>query len=504
MNNMFTCNYYPAGNWGGEYPYTAGSTCSGCSNGCSSNTYTPQSGTPAPTTWDLSGLCIDGSTDDNSGGNSTPSPVTPVATPTPVSSGDDSGDCMDISGITTTSLNGQYSSADSGAGIKWQSDDYYLERKTYGSNSYWGFYLHSGSSPDWSSYPYCYGEDLTNCIWSSNAGAPTISSATCSDDESSSGGSTVVTPSPVTSISNDPCVSIDNWSTTPWGGGFDAGQWDYYDDYEGYNAYKWSNGEYYMYVMSYYKWYTISPSLGAMSGLKGWCGSSAGTHIDVLDCDGVWSSGSNVIFSDCNNGTFVFTPCLDDAADFVHFSKDDGTMSFELHSEMGCFNNEPVWEHATSDETMWYIHFESANGVWQVTMDYVGGSPVYECDSNELADCVEGSWMELYTPDTEGCTAVNATNTPCVATAVRELETARVDLAFENTADDTGGVSTVVVVVIVILVLTVCAVVGYVCWKRSRRMKGEFEFKDEPAGITMKDTGDVQGATIDMGTDDEN
>jgi len=259
-----------------------------------------------------------------------------------------------------------------------------------------------------------------------------------------------------------------------------------------------------MYSMNYYNWYTISQSLGSLNGLRGWCSSGTrGVHLDILECDGKWSNGANVIFSDCDAAGFVFEPCLDDAADSVHFTLDDGTMTFALHSEVGCFNNQPVWKHSGTSE--WYLHFDDASGVWKVTMDYVSGTSVYECISDDLAECGEGSWVELYTPETGDCTAVNATYTPCTATAVRELETARVDLEFaENTSEDAGGMKAGVVVVIVLLVLVVLCIGYIVWWKRSKRMGGEFEFKEEPTAIDMRTTGDVQGSTIDMGTDEEN
>jgi len=508
MNNMFTCNYYPPGNYGGQYAYTAGSTCSDCSGGCSTNQYTPQSGTPGTTPWNLAGLCTDGSTDDDTGGN----PVT-TASVASGDSGDDSGsggsgsgDCLLISGMADSSFNGEYCH-DSGVTQLYQSGTYYLEMIVYGSNSYWGFYRKTASSPDWSN-PYCSGSTVTSCSWTASSGGPSVRTKTCSSSTVCDGGSSnPVSPDPGSS-SGDPCVVIDGWSSTSWGGNFDDGQWEYISEYEGYNAYKWSEGTWYLYAMPYYKYYTISQTLGAMQGLKGWCSSGTmGTNLDVLDCDGVWMNAANVIFSDCDSAQFVFEPCLDDAADFVHFTLDDGTMSFELHSEVGCFNNEPVWKHTASDDVEWFIHFDSANGAWLVTMHYVQDTTVYQCISDDLAECGEGSWVELFTPETDDCTAVNASYTPCSAMGVRELETARVDLAFDETTsdDEAGGLSAGVIVVIVLLVLMVLCVGWLVWWKRSKRMGGEFEFKEEPTGIGMETTaGDVQGGTVDMESDEEN
>jgi len=283
------------------------------------------------------------------------------------------------------------------------------------------------------------------------------------------------------------------------------GQWNYHSDYEGNKAYKWSEGDYYLYTLSGYKWYTISQSIGGWSSLKGWCGSTYGENIDVLDCDGVWYSASNVIFRDCNDAGYVFEPCLDDAADYVHFQLDaDSLMSFDLHSEMGCFNNEPVWKHTTSLNEDWFLHFDSQYGVWSITTEWVEGTSIYQCTSDDLAECVEGSWIELYTPDTAGCTAVNATNTPCSATAARELTAARVDLAFnEESGDDSQGLSGAVIGVIVVLALILVAVAGILLWKRSKRMKGQhgFEDKTDTVGINAADTA---GDAVDVGTDEEN
>jgi len=517
MNNMFVCNYYPPGNWGGEYPYSSGTTCADCADGCSSETYIPQSGTPAPTSWDLSGLCTDG-TDSGSGGGSaatpspvdsaqTPSPVDPSpvvtpspvdATPSPVAS---TISCLSFSGFSDSTINGEYAAADS-AGVLFKSSTHYLERITYGANNYWGFYLLSGSSPQWSSFPYCYGDEITSCSWTETpvlstdcSSTPTIPTVTTTETpESGDGGGSV----------GEKCVVITGWDGTRWGGGFDDGQWEYHSDYEGNAAYEWSEGGYYLYTMSYYKWYTIGPSIGAMSGLKGWCGNDVGTTIDVLECDGVWTKASNVIFSDCNAEAFVFEPCLDDAADVVHFSNDDETMSFELNSEFGCFHNEPVWKHTADDDTVFYIHFESEYGVWEITVEYVENTAVYQCQSDVLADCGEGSWVELYSPDSD-CTAVGADETPCVATAVRELETARVDLEYTDNSGSDGGNGVVVAVVVAVLVLIVVGVVGLCWWQRHRRMKGHagtFDFEPKETAVTATD---VQGDTVDVGgTDEEN
>merc|ERR1739842_210623 len=97
----------------------------------------------------------------------------------------------------------------------------------------------------------------------------------------------------------------------------------------------------------------------------------------------------------------------------------------------------------------------------------------------------------------------NATSTPCVATAVRELNTARVDLAFNESNDDSQGLSGVAIGAIVVLALIFVAVAGVLLWKRNNRMKGQhgFEDKTDTVGINSADTA---GDAVDVGTDEEN
>jgi len=99
MGLLFTCNYYPAGNVGGQYPYSSGTACDDCSAGCSSETHTPQSGTPSPTSWDLSGLCTD--TTPTAVGTPSPTTSTPTTSTPTSSAGED-----DTPSPTTTALTG--------------------------------------------------------------------------------------------------------------------------------------------------------------------------------------------------------------------------------------------------------------------------------------------------------------------------------------------------------------------------------------------------------------
>merc|ERR1712083_368880 len=101
------------------------------------------------------------------------------------------------------------------------------------------------------------------------------------------------------------------------------------------------------------------------------------------------------------------------------------------------------------------------------------------------------------------CTAVNATGTPCAATAVRELNAARVDLAFnEESNDDSQGLSGVAIGVIVVLVLILVAVAAVLLWKRNNRMKGQHGFEDKTGTVGIN-AADTAGDAVDVGTDDE-
>jgi len=550
---MLTCNYWPGGNIGGRYPYLTSGGCPAGTTMSTSDLYTDQDNQ----IYDLSGLCVDDS--DVSGGGDVetpeptrptpaptrptpaptsptpapatspvnPSPTRPTPTPTrptpsptpppvdsPVDDNSNGCPCYQFSGGAQSSINGQYSPVDDTCTSYVSASGMYFTSRTYGSGTFWGFATRAGTTPDWNTYEYCWAQnprDPTSCSFDNGRASDVAcgNNGNTGTDDGDSDTNTGDDNSDNTGHEASGCVVLDGWELTRWGGGFEQGQFvktgETYpggeNEQDGYAVYKWSEGEYYLYVMPGYLWYTLSPEVGLLRKLKGWCGVDYGQHTDILDCDGVWGSASNVMFRDCNADTFVFEPCLDGAAQLVRFLEDEDRvneyMEFALLQEAGCWNNEPVWQHTTDDDELYFMHRDVELGSWQITMELVEGDIVYQCFEDTLSECTAGTWNEFETTEVGNFTTI----------AVREMESATVEVG--SSAEESEGLSTVddlAIVLVVLLVLVVGCVVALL-WCRRNRVKGDVSFDArEMGGVakTSKVATDEVGDTVDVGTDEEN
>jgi len=466
IKNLFTCNYYPAGNYP-THPYESGSTGSDCPDThptvLSQDAYTDQDGN----LYDLSGLCVS-STD--------------TGTSTGTDTGTDTGTSDDDNCCPTGTSSNSACSASSSClnSVCIDSED-----------------------------PWC-------C----NSGWDGICDKIC-ERLACTDGDTAPAPTVPPTAEDGECVKITGWSTTGKEMWFDSGTWTVYaaqPEENGYPVYKWSEGEFYMYTLDSYYWYTISPTIGAFIYADyGYCNSGAakGVNTPITQCDGKWTAGSAVNFYECGAEPLILSACLDDAAEYVRFllDADDESeyMQFALHSEVGCFgdSDEPVWMHTTDDATLYYLHRDANLRAWQITSDLIEGSSVYQCFEDNIEDCTAGTWVEFYSP---------ATSTAGTGAAVRTLDTATVEVIVTaaDGAEDEGvtaadgaedeGLSVVDDLAIVLVVLLIVAVVGVVVllWCRRSRAKGAvtFEPNDQEMGGAAQTTM-VGGDTVDVGTDEE-
>jgi len=315
--------------------------------------------------------------------------------------------------------------------------------------------------------------------WCCNSGwdatCTSLASDLCDSDTSSNGGG-----------DDTPCIVVDGWGDSKYGQNidFDYGQWIQDSntpiDDNGYIVYKHTLSDFYLYTLPDFKEYTFSETVNEKVWPKGWCGA---TTDDVTDCSGLWWQASNIKFYNCGEQPFIAEPCFDDAAELVRFLLDedevDEYMQFDLHSDVGCWNEEPVWlledENEGENATLHFLHYNvgAARGVgaWQITADYVEGDVVYWCDEEALSDCTAGTWKEL--------------NVSYIAAGVNldenVLATATVTLGAS--ADDGAGLSETDDVAIALVALLVVGVVGVVAllWCRARRNKGQVEVGFEDA-----------------------
>merc|ERR1719295_753501 len=523
MKNVFTCNYYPAGNYNTQ-PYEPGSTGSNCPsdypNVFNSDPYTDQDGEH----YDLSGLCSADPGSNTGTGSSDPDPTeeptaapvddidsTTTTTPSPVDApvddpATDSGDCacFTISGATTNSaVDGTYTATDSTCS-KYQSDSgIYLEQKCYSNGCFWGFYPSTSTSPQWNTYGYCYASDSStapaSCTsWNNGANVVEGCDGTSDDDNDNDNNDDVT-------VSDGECIEISGWGTTGWGTFGGTSQWQLYSaepEYNGYPVYKWTQGDWFMYVMNYHDKYTISPSIGAFQNLKGWCDQAS---TPITQCDGVWSNGAGVSFYECGGQPFIIDACLDDAAEYVRFLLDGDDeseyMQFALHEEVGCWgdSDEPVWMHLDEvANATYYLHRDA--DAWRITQHFIEGSIVYECfgGSHNIEDCTAGTWNEHY----------SLTNsTVGVVRGVRVLDTATVEVsASAVAAEEEEGLSPIDDVAIVLVVLLIVGVAGVVAllWCRRRNSnKGAVTFDAQDQVMGAAQTTHTVGDTVDVGTDEE-
>eukprot|EP01084_Bolivina_argentea_P277556 473888_1 len=532
MKNMFTCNYFPAGNCHGCYgkkgPYVTGEPCSDC-----------PSDLPSCTTGTNAGLCTDGGSNpsptpqpvtaptpppvrsptnnpataptDNNNPTTTPSPTTTTTrtptrqttTPPPT----EPSNCLQISGFggDLASLNGLWR-AD---GSDWKKGVFTLTHYS----GYNGFYGSGQSNPDWQTYGWCQASNIFECsgrTWSGYSSydfSPTFVGASCGNN---GGNNPSPTPRPTPPADDLACLKIEQldinvqvnaeWKT------FNDGEWTRRSqDFGGYPSYEWSEGPYYLYTLPQYNWYTISEQIGSMSGLRGWCGSDFGTNIGVFDCDGQFADDSNCVFRSCNSGAFNFNPCLDNAEQGLCFYKNNNqeeeAMEFSIYEEEGCLNDQAVYIHTNNSDINFYIHYDAEYVMWKLSINKVESNSIYVCSKKNLLECTEGSWIKMISGF--GIQSFEA------------METAKIE-ACEVITDDSSvkeenGISTgMIVLIIVLVVLSVVLIIGGIFFYRKNKMKKEVTFdhrtKDRTGDkipMTTETFEDKQGDTVNIGTDDE-
>ncbi len=290
------------------------------------------------------------------------------------------------------------------------------------------------------------------------------------------------------------------------------GQWTPIADFNNYRAYEWSEGGYYLYAMNYYNWYTIGPELGAMSNLKGWCGSQQGVHIDILGCDGKWDLNgidSNSIFRSCQSGALNFAPCLEDAAENMCFYENSTVaepLTFSIYEDEGCLGGEAVYA-VTEDEDKYYIHYDAEFSMWKISVDVVESNALYVCGTESLSECVAGTWIKLVN-------GFGISSFEAMEGAKMEACEGDLDGAVVGDGDGDSMSMAIMVALIVGLVVLLLLFVAAVVFCRNKRMRGAVTFNHKDIKIedktgtadgpmTTNEYEDAAGDVISVGTDDE-
>jgi len=252
----------------------------------------------------------------------------------------------------------------------------------------------------------------------------------------------------------------------------------------------------------------------------GWC-----FEDNIFDCDGVWGysdqngarrEAETAEFSDCNAlEVTVDSACYADYAARLRFHVNATAgiaHEFERVELAGCPNDAPHWtaEQSDNSSTLLLMRAPAEGQGWLIVDEPWSPYPRYVCNEEELLECVEGTWYQVFVSELESVAGDygNATNMTFPVGGAVAYEPVYVVLsegtivviesdsaANSKSAPGLGTAGVVAILLAGVVAILVIAVIAICYSKRQKETKKQMEMvaneeqADEADGFQAVTTG---------------